>query len=119
MLVLDGLDKIPWRQLQHAYGAAEDVPDLLRALAGSEQESEDALGELFATIWHQGTVYEASSYAVPFLVELAVSPEVKRRGEILSLIGSLAEGTVLSTRQSCMISWRSTFPRGIGANVRN
>lgn len=91
--MLDGLDIIPWSQLQHAYGAAEDVPDLLRALAGSEQESEDALGELFATIWHQGTVYEASSYAVPFLVELAVSPEVARRGDILSLIGSLAEGT--------------------------
>jgi hypothetical protein len=30
--MLDGLDSIPWQQLTHAYGSAEDVPHLLRAL---------------------------------------------------------------------------------------
>src|ERR1700730_16507144 len=29
---VDELDRIPWKDLTHAYGSAEDVPDLLRAL---------------------------------------------------------------------------------------
>jgi hypothetical protein len=90
--VLDRLDNIPWQSLHHAYGSADDVPELLRALAQSGEQQEKALYELFGNIWHQGTVYEASPYAVPFLVELAAEPTVTRRDEILGLIGALADG---------------------------
>ena len=90
--MLDRLDSIPWQHLHHAYGSAEDVPGLLRALTKSGKQQEDALGELFGNIWHQGTVYEASPYAVPFLVELAAEPSLTLRGEILGLIGALANG---------------------------
>ncbi len=31
--MLDGLDDVPWDRLHHAYGAASDVPGLLRELA--------------------------------------------------------------------------------------
>ena len=86
--MLEGLNSVPWDDLQHAYGSAEDVPALLRALA----DSEDVIGELFGNIWHQGTVYEASSYAVPFLVELTAEPTVAARGDILGLLGALADG---------------------------
>ena len=89
--MLDRLDEVPWQSLQHAYGPAGDVPALLRALIQPEKQ-EEALCDLLGNIWHQGTVYEASSYAVPFLVELAVEPTVTRRDEILGLIGSLATG---------------------------
>jgi len=89
--VLDRLDEIPWQTLHHAYGSAEDVPGLLRGLA-RPQTSEESLYELFGNIWHQGTVYEATSYAVPFFFELAAEPSVPRRDEILGLIGSLADG---------------------------
>jgi hypothetical protein len=90
--MLDRLDCIPWQCLHHAYGSADDVPRLLRALAQSGRQQEDALRELFGNIWHQGTVYEASPYAVPFLVELAAEPSLTRRDEILGLIGALAKG---------------------------
>ena len=30
--MLKGLDDIPWAELEHAYGSAADVPDLLRKL---------------------------------------------------------------------------------------
>jgi len=90
--MLDRLDEIPWKTLNHAYGSAADVPKLLRALAGAGQRQEDALYELHGNIWHQGTVYEASSYAVPFLIELAAEPSLTRRDEILGLIGALANG---------------------------
>ena len=90
--MLDRLDDVPWQSLRHAYGPAGDVPVMLRALAMSGEQQEGALSDLFGTIWHQGTIYEASSYAVPFLVELAMEPTVTRRDEILGLIGSLAAG---------------------------
>src|SRR5579883_1568825 len=90
--MLDRLDEIPWKTLNHAYGSAADVPELLRALAGAGQRQEDALYELHGNIWHQGTVYEASSYAAPFLIELATEPSLTRRDEILGLIGALANG---------------------------
>jgi hypothetical protein len=90
--MLDRLDDVPWKSLHHAYGSAEDVPELLRDLARSDGRQEKALYALFGNILHQGTVYEASSHAVPFLVELAAEPTIARRDEILGLLGALAEG---------------------------
>ncbi len=89
--MFDRLDEIPWRSLHHAYGTAEEVPRLLRALAQPAQQ-EAALSELFGNVWHQGTVYEASSYAVPFLLELVAEPTIPGRDEILGLIGAMAAG---------------------------
>lgn len=90
--MLEQLNAIPWERLHHAFGSAADVPGLLRALARSGIDQEEAISELFGNIWHQGTVYEASSYAVPFLVEIAAVPTITRRDEILGLIGALADG---------------------------
>ncbi|HYE18826.1 MAG TPA: hypothetical protein VEA69_10300 [Tepidisphaeraceae bacterium] len=91
--MLEGLDEVDWLSLRHAYGPADDVPDQIRALAGPNRPSrEDALYGLFGNIWHQGTVYEASEYAVPFLLELAGDPAVSGRDGILSLLHALATG---------------------------
>lgn len=30
--MLEGIDSVPWGELEHAYGSAEDVPGLLRKL---------------------------------------------------------------------------------------
>jgi hypothetical protein len=94
--MLDRLDQIPWDRLTHAYGPAKDVPDLLRrlrtALPGLTGE-ESPLWHLFGNIWHQGTVYEATAYAVPFLIELAACPLVPDRVGILGLLAEIATGT--------------------------
>src|SRR5258708_24630941 len=37
--MLERLDQIPWNQLTHAYGRAEDVPDLLRRLGTAPPET--------------------------------------------------------------------------------
>ena len=87
--VLDKLDEIPWDRLSHAYGEATDVPDILRALAGGD---EDALDDLFGNIWHQGTVYEATAYAVPFLIELLEHPGTETAG-LLGLLSEIADGS--------------------------
>lgn len=91
--MLENLDKIDWRNLNHAYGEASDVPELIRALAANDEEARrGAIYELYGNIWHQGTVYEATSYAVPFLVELLEGNGVQDKHEILILLFHLANG---------------------------
>jgi hypothetical protein len=93
---VDALDKIPWNDLTHAYGSAAAVPDLLRALrtAAPDLHGDDSpLWQLFGNIWHQGTVYEATAYAVPFLIELAADRQTPDRVGILSLLAEIARGT--------------------------
>jgi hypothetical protein len=50
------------------------------------------LWHLCGNIWHQGTVYEATAYAVPFLIELAAHPLVPDRLGILQLLAVIATG---------------------------
>src|SRR5262245_2170965 len=91
--MLEGLDKIDWSELAHAYGAADDVPDLLRSLASADSdERENAFHELYGNIWHQGTVYAATVQVVPFLLELLESPKVESKDQILVLLAHLARG---------------------------
>jgi hypothetical protein len=94
--MLDDLDSIPWPRLTHAYGSAADVPALLRALrdAPADQSGEDSpLWCLFGNIWHQGTVYEATAYAVPFLIEIAQDKGTQDRVGVLALLAEIANGT--------------------------
>ena len=88
--VLDGLAEIPWRDLSHAYGSAEDVPGLLRAIASGDAEAAgNAVHELFGNICHQGTVYEATEYAVPFLARMAAAGLAVP--DLAHLLGCIAE----------------------------
>ena len=86
--MLDELDDVAWDRLTHAYGAAADVPGILREVAAGD---DDALSELYGNIWHQGTVYEATAYAVPFLVELLDADGTDTAG-LLGLLSAIADG---------------------------
>lgn len=67
--MLEGLNDINWQRLTHAYGPASDVPELIRNLTSPAPDiREQAQKGLRSTIWHQGTVYEATAYALPFLI---------------------------------------------------
>ncbi len=91
--VLDGLEDIEWAALTHAYGTAEDVPGLIRDLRSSNAEVRgEAFYELYGNIFHQGTRYEASAYAVPFLLELLADPVTPDRDQIIGLLACLAIG---------------------------
>nr|BFE61152.1 hypothetical protein GCM10020063_056780 [Dactylosporangium thailandense] len=87
--MLTELDAVAWPELTHAYGEADDVPDLLRRLAAGDEE---ALHALYGNIWHQGTVYEATAPAVPFLIEVLDAPGADAAG-VLHLLASIAEGS--------------------------
>ena len=90
--LLAGLDDVPWGMLAHAYGTADDVPKVLRAIAsGDADTAAEAVDELFCNIWHQGTVYEATPYAVPFLARMAVAGLAT--ADLVQLLGLIAEKT--------------------------
>lgn len=69
------LDDPCWSDLQHAYGSAIDVPELLRALVSSTCPKTSYQDEPWFSLWsslcHQGDVYTASYVAVPHIVEIA------------------------------------------------
>lgn len=71
------LDSPRWGELEHAYGTAEDMPDLLRqldALPKSEGEQEPWFS-LWSALAHQNDVYPATFAAVPHVVRaLSQSP---------------------------------------------
>ena len=91
--MLEGLDKIDWRSLRHAYGPAADTPGAIRALASSSaSKRETAMDHLSFSIIHQGSVYEPAAKAVPFLAELLRSPEVQDKHAIVDLLFQMAVG---------------------------
>jgi hypothetical protein len=91
--MLDALDQVPWDQLEHAYGAASDVPTHIRALASPDSNVRyQAYDQLWSSIIHQGTVYSATAYAVPFLIELLETPDVPEKPVLLTLLTHLACG---------------------------
>jgi hypothetical protein len=90
--MLEQLDKIDWSKVNHCYGPATDFPTTLRALAtGDKEQRKRSLWELHGNIWHQGTVYEATAPAVPFLIELVKSRHADSL-EILCLLALIADG---------------------------
>ncbi|UXY26089.1 hypothetical protein [Streptomyces sp. HUAS TT20] len=90
--VFAGLDGVAWPELHHAYGPADDVPGLLRALTAADQAAvAEADQDLWSSLVHQGTVYEATVSAVPFLARLAAAGV--RRADLLGMLGAIAEST--------------------------
>jgi hypothetical protein len=91
--VLDGLEDVPWASVRHAFGSASDVPWLLRSLVSPDAQVRDnALTELCNNIWHQGTVYEATPHALPFLIRLLHREDYPERGSIACLVASIIAG---------------------------
>jgi len=60
---------VVWGRLNHAYGLADDVPDLLARM--SPDAGREVWDELASRLCHQGTVYSASFAALPALEEAA------------------------------------------------
>jgi hypothetical protein len=91
--MLDGIDDIDWAALEHAYGSADDVPGLLRAVGSVDARVRDeVLEELFSSLCHQGSVYSATAAAVQFVAKLALDGPGDRL-PLLWLLHGAANGT--------------------------
>ena len=87
--MLERLDDVDWSQLTHAYGAATDTPRWIRALAsGKPNQQEDPLCHLGGSIAHQGSCYDATVEAVPFLIEV-LEHVAHAQVDLLNLLGWL------------------------------
>jgi hypothetical protein len=76
-----------WKKLKHAYGSAEDIPELLAQVTpGPESE---VWTELVSRLCHQGSVYSASFAALPYLTEIAARWRPEERLEPLFLAASI------------------------------
>jgi hypothetical protein len=90
---LTGLDDVPWAQLQHSYGMADDVPGHLRAMqAGVWEVRYPPSAQLANHIVHQGTRSQAAVYTVPFLVRMALDPRLVNRHRFIGLLVAIAIG---------------------------
>jgi hypothetical protein len=86
-------DGVDWAALEHAYGPADDIPDLLRAAASADPAArEEALDELGSALCHQGSVGTATTAAVPFLARLAATGPPESRIRVLGLLHGAADG---------------------------
>ena len=87
--MIEGLERVAWAELSHAYGSADDVPDLLRRMAGTDETDViTAQEELRARILHQGGVCTATTPTVPFLGALLTGVHP---GGIAHLLGDMAD----------------------------
>jgi hypothetical protein len=93
---LSELDRVDWSTLHHAYGygVVGDVlsGDVARSLALLREDPVTALRHgLWSNVCHQGTVYEATAYALPFIAAVAAGdvPD-DLRSELAALLGDIA-----------------------------
>ena len=108
--MLEGLDAINWSKLHHAYGSAADVPGQIRSLTSSDTAVFDhALWSMFGNIYHQGSRWEASPYAIPFLCELVNSNSIQKRDEILNLVLYIGLGDIWRDDESLPFNVKHFF----------
>ncbi len=89
--MLHGIDTINWSELTHAYGSATDIPALLRAsLSENPDHREFAFELLHSDICHQGTIYQATSQAVSFLVRMLSYDQTPDPVEVIILLWSIS-----------------------------
>lgn len=100
LMEFDGLDEIPWHTLTHAYGPAFEVPkDIRRLTSSNAQYRENALWQLFGSIYHQGTLYPATAAAAPFILQILANTSLPNRAQISELLESLAESAAFDPVQ--------------------
>jgi HEAT repeat protein len=89
---LGGLDRVEWAAVDHAHGPATDFPILLRAVVSDDPDARGfALQLLYETVWHQGTVWEATPHAVPFLYRVLEADVTPDRPSVAHLLATIAD----------------------------
>lgn len=94
--MFEGLTQIEWDKLEHAYGPASDMPDVIRTLTWPDASvRRGALEHLNTTLWQRGSITQAAAYAIPFLIEALSKPATEDKREIIMLLARLGKGRSL------------------------
>ena len=100
--MLDELHNIDWSMLTHCYGPASDIPDLLMTLASGKENCDDTIETLSSRICHQGTLYEATAFVIPFLVKILEEQRSNADLQdcVLCLLKCISQGDVYLTGEN-------------------
>ncbi|MFD6183091.1 HEAT repeat domain-containing protein [Streptomyces goshikiensis] len=117
--VLDGLDSVDWRGLEvlDQRRSAAEVPKVLRRIgradATTRREAVDrAYGDLQDLLVPTERVTDASTAALPFLVELALDPDTVARPDLIDLLAQLARGGAAGEGDpGWPAAWHRQWPR--------
>ncbi len=91
--MFDRLDTIDWSRLETVYGTAEAIPVALRDLASPDEEIRAVAWQtLWSELEHQGTVYQATAYAAPFLVAWLPEAQGEEKCHLVTFLARLARG---------------------------
>lgn len=89
---LSGLDEVAWGELTHAFGTAQDIPDVLRAVASADRHARrEAFRCLYGNLYHQGSTYSATVAAVPFLLRVLACPAEGAELDVLQYLSTICE----------------------------
>jgi hypothetical protein len=89
----DSLEKIDWEALEHCYGPAVEVPGLLRAVWSRDFKTRNgAYRKLVDLLVHQGSSFEASPVAVPFLIDVVADDKAPDRFAACQVLTAIAIG---------------------------
>ena len=86
------LDNPKWKELNHAYGSASDIPALLKALPDApirQEHDTEPWFSLWSAICHQCDVYSASYAAMPYIVSAAAQRRPEDRAEYFLMAGTI------------------------------
>jgi hypothetical protein len=101
---LPGLDDVPWASLYHAYGAADDVPMLLRLLCEDGPDWDENMTELvYGNVLHQGSCCPATAPTMRLLARLATAgtlPALRRLRLCADLLNAAGEAAMSTVRQA-------------------
>lgn len=85
--VFRDIDRIDWRRLVHAYGRAEDVPEMLRnAVSEDADERDRGWDGIWGALNHQGDFYDSTVATIPFFIRFLTCEEVPHREKFLAYL---------------------------------
>lgn len=103
------IDSTPWDELQHAYGAATDIPPLLRDVSTAKgRKLYDVMDELCSRVLHQGTIYSASPAVARALIQMLGGTGPRERTSFYGLLTGFAS----SARESISVGHAVPSCRG-------
>ena len=119
------LDRVAWSELSHCYGMGrvgdalhQDLHATLARLGDGDPDAiEDALQAMWSNVCHQGTIYEATAHAVPFLAAFAAGPGlwIGNAAELAVLLGEIAVASSFTTENGTSAG---AYGEGVGEATR-
>src|SRR5258708_13960539 len=88
--MFETLNTIDWPHVESCYGTSEEIPAAIRGLVSAEASVRDRAREtLWMSLEHQGSVYEASALAVPFLLAILADPQTQDKAQLVHFLAHL------------------------------